>query len=115
MVELCDSQIDLLRVKSHSCHSNTKYHIATVQYDDNQEQPIKGRFCTCALGSRTIGSCVHITAVLWHMGVKQGEIGTNLHPLSAARRLGFVHDSSLHLEDDDNNNYDSVNRADLDD
>ncbi|CAF4041398.1 unnamed protein product [Rotaria sp. Silwood1] len=40
VVELCDKQIDLLRVRFHSRHSNIKYHIATVQYDDNQEQPI---------------------------------------------------------------------------
>ncbi len=92
---MCDKQTDLLRARFHSCHSNTKHHIATVQYDDNQEQPIQGRFCTCASGSRTVGCCVHVTAVLWHMGVKQGEIDTNLHPLSATRLLRFVDDSNM--------------------
>jgi hypothetical protein len=35
------------------------------------------------------------------MGVNQGEINTALHPLSAARLLGFVDDSNMHLEDDE--------------
>jgi hypothetical protein len=48
------------------------------------------------------------------MGVNRGEIDTNLHPLSAARLLGFVDDSNMHLEDDDDNN-ESINTADLDD
>jgi len=35
------------------------------------------------------------------MGVKRGEINYNLHPLSAARLLGFIDDSNSHLELDD--------------
>ncbi len=111
---MCDKQPDLLRVRFHSRHSNTKHHTATVQYDDSQEQSIQGWFCTCVSGSRTVGCCVHVTAVLWHMGVNRGEIDTNLHPLSAARLLGFVDDSNMHLEDDDDHN-ESINTADLDD
>ncbi len=98
---MCDKQSDLLRVRFHSRHSNAKHHIATVQFDDDQEQAIQGWFCTCASGSRTVGCCAHVTAVLWHMGVNQGEINTALHPLSAARLLGFVDDSNMHLEDDE--------------
>jgi uncharacterized protein (DUF1499 family) len=45
------------------------------------------------------------------MGVKQGEIDTNLHLPSAARLLGFIDDSSMHLEEDDNNN-ESMNTID---
>ena len=59
-------------------------------------------FCTCASGSRTVGCCVHVTAVLWHMGVNQGEIDINIHPLCAARLLQFVDDSNLHSDDDSN-------------
>ncbi|CAF1659052.1 unnamed protein product [Adineta ricciae] len=102
IVELCNQHTDLLRVRFHSRHSNTKHHTATVQFDDNQDQPIQAWYCTCASGSRTVGCCVHITAILWHMGVNRGEVNVNLHPLSAARLLGYVDDSNSHLEIDDN-------------
>jgi hypothetical protein len=42
----------------------------------------------------------------------RGEINYNLHPLSAARLLGFVDDSNSHLEYDDDDN-ESVNTGDL--
>ena len=93
IVELCDKYEDLVRVRFQSRHNSQKNYIATVQFDDKQDQPIQGWFCTCASGSRTVGCCAHITALLWHLGVMRGEIDTALHPLSAARLLGFVDDS----------------------
>ncbi len=106
VVELCDKQSNLLRVRFHSRHSITKSHIAIVKHDDNQEQPIQGWLCTLASGSRTVGCCVHITTLLWHMEVKQGETNTKLHPLSTPRFLGFVDDSSSDWENDDDDNSD---------
>lgn len=101
IVELCNQHSDLLRVRFHSRHISTKYHTATVQFDDAHDQPIQAWFCTCASGARTVGCCVHVTAILWHMGVNRGEINHSLHPLSAARLLRFVDDSNSHLETDD--------------
>ena len=76
-----------------SRRNSQKNYIVTEQFDDKQGQPIQGWFCTCASGSRTVGCCAHITALLWHLGVMPGEIDKALHPLSAARLLGFVDDS----------------------
>lgn len=111
---MCNKQADLLRVRFQSRHSNSKCYTATVQYDDTQEQPIQGWFCTCASGSRTVGCCAHVTAVLWHMGVKRGEVDANIHPLSAARLLGFIDDSNVHPEDDDDDN-ETIDAPDSDD
>ena len=31
-------------------------------------EPIRGYYCTCKTGARTLGTCVHITSVLWYLG-----------------------------------------------
>ena len=64
IVELCDKYEDLVRVRFQSRHNSQKNYIATVQFDDKQDQPIQGWFCTCASESRTVGCCAHITALL---------------------------------------------------
>ena len=101
IVELCDKYEDLVRVRFHSRHNSQKSYIATVQFDGKEDQAIQEWFCTCASGSRTVACCAHITALLCHLGVMQGEIDTAFHPLSAARLLGFVDDSISNSDTDE--------------
>jgi hypothetical protein len=80
--------------------------VATVQFDEEDEdEPIKGWFCTCLAGARNIGCCAHITALIWHLGVCRGEIISSHHQLSANNFLNSVQDciqySDVERSDDD--------------
>lgn len=82
--------------------------MATVQFDNNDDdEPIQGWFCTCSAGSRVIGCCAHITALVWHLGVSRGEINALDDPLSANNLLLHVNDciqySDSESSDDENN------------
>ena len=92
-VELCSTEKDLVRVRFASRHSNSRNYIATVQYDnDDDDEPIKGWFCTCSAGARVIGCCAHVTALIWHLGVSRGEITSSDDPTSANNLLLHVND-----------------------
>lgn len=92
-VELSSKYKDLVRVRFASRHSNHKNYVATVQFDDqNDEEPITGWYCTCSAGARVIGCCAHITALLWHIGVCRGQVNTPQHSLSANNYLSSVED-----------------------
>lgn len=60
-----------LRVRVYSRFRNrTKYQL-WITYLPNghvQNHPIRGYYCTCRTGARTLGTCVHITSVLWYLG-----------------------------------------------
>ncbi|CAF4389714.1 unnamed protein product, partial [Rotaria magnacalcarata] len=110
LVELCTTREDLVRVRFQSRHSNRKHHAATVQFHIMNEDPIRGYYCTCTSGAREVGCCVHVAAVLWHLGVQRGNIDQNVHPLSAIKLMEAVHDSTqysrLHDESDDDDDDD---------
>ncbi|CAM4849082.1 unnamed protein product [Rotaria magnacalcarata] len=110
LVELCTTREDLVRVRFQSRHSNRKHHVATVQFHIMNEDPIRDYYCTCTSGAREVGCCVHVAAVLWHLGVQRGNIDQNVHPLSAIKLMEAVHDSTqysqLHDESDDDDDDD---------
>ena len=65
VVELRSTHKDLVRVRFASRHSNSKNYIATVQFDnDDDDEPIKGWFCTYSARTRVIGCCAHIAALI---------------------------------------------------
>ena len=105
IVEMCSTQTDLVRVRFQSRHSNQKHHIGTVQFDETYENPIRGYYCTCTSGSREVGCCVHIAAILWHLGVQGGKIDNTMHPLSAVKILEAIHDSMQYSK------FDEIGRA----
>ena len=109
VVELCEGDDDLIRARFQSRHSNHKKHIAPVQFDEQKEQPIIGWYCTCSSGSREVGMCSHITALLWHLGVERAVVSTSTHPLSASKLLTAI-DDSMKFSDIE---YDSDNDIDL--
>ena len=102
IVELCDKHDDLVRARFQSRHSNRKKYIATVQFNEQNEKPITGWYCTCSVGGREVGMCSHVTALLWHMGVERATVSTSAHPLSASKLLSAI-DDSMKFSDDENN------------
>ncbi|CAF2797387.1 unnamed protein product [Rotaria sp. Silwood2] len=100
LVELCKEQDDLIRARFQSRHSNQKRHVATIQFDEEKEQPIQGWYCTCTSGAREVGMCSHVTALLWHLGVQRALVQTAVHPLAADKLLKAV-DDSMKFSDDE--------------
>lgn len=108
VVELCLQYDDLVRIRFASKHSNTRKYVATVHFDnDDDDEPIKGWFCTCAAGARIIVYCAHVTALIWHLGVSRAEIYSSDDPLSVKSFFQHVDDCSQYSEtetsDDENN------------
>ncbi|CAF2876294.1 unnamed protein product [Rotaria sp. Silwood2] len=94
IVQLSSYNDDLVRARFSSRYSNNKNYIAVIQYDNkNTEQPINGWYCTCTSGRRDVGCCVHVAALLWHLGVRRAEIELNTHPLSASEIYSEIIDS----------------------
>ena len=108
IVELCPTQQDLIRAWFASRHSSYKNYIATVHFNnDDDEYPIKGWYCTCSAGARVIGCCAHITALIWHLSVSRAEITNSQHRLSASRYIQFVQDCIQHYHSDESDDTDS--------
>ena len=103
----CDNLYpDLIRVQFQSRHSRSVKYNATVRFNSLREQPVQGWCCSCLTGSRKLGCCSHVAALLWHLGVNQGRVPES-HPLSASHLLKYVEDSTIYTnadesEDDDN-------------
>jgi len=36
--------------------------------NDENEEPIGGYYCACKTGTRTLGTCGHISSVVWFLG-----------------------------------------------
>lgn len=41
--------------------------------DQHEDEPILGYYCTCRSGARTLGTCAHITAIIWYLGYARHE------------------------------------------
>lgn len=60
-----------LRVRVFSRFRNRTRYQLWISYFPNanvENDPIRGYYCTCKTGARTLGTCVHITSVLWYLG-----------------------------------------------
>lgn len=75
----CDSEFgifihrekeDIIRTRIQSRFSKSKSHDAWVKFDKNVNgsDAIKGLYCSCKVGERTLGCCSHLTAVLRYLG-----------------------------------------------
>ena len=92
-VEFCSKYNDLVRACFASKHSNSKSYVATVRFsNEDEDEPIQSWFCTCSAGAGVIGCCAHITALIWHLGVRQSEIIHRNSELSATKFLQTVRD-----------------------
>lgn len=54
--------------------SNTWYHTFVLfDKDAAGEKILKAYCCGCKNGLRTVGTCAHVTCVLWYLGLAQYE------------------------------------------
>lgn len=60
-------EADIVRVRIQSRHTSAKQYQLWIQYE-NGFDPIKGWYCQCKNGARTVGCCAHIASVLWYLG-----------------------------------------------
>ncbi|CAF1526038.1 unnamed protein product, partial [Rotaria sordida] len=85
IVELSSNDDNIVRARFSSRHINKKTYVTIIQHDiKNIVQPITGWYCTCTSERRDVGCCVHVAALLWHLGVCRAEIDLNNHPLSTS-------------------------------
>ena len=91
----------LIRTRSMSHHSSNESYIATIQLNVNIEWPIRSEFCSSISGRCDVGCCVHIAALLWHLGVSQARDYNSLHPLSAGHFLASIDDTMQPSDVDD--------------
>ncbi|CAF3491531.1 unnamed protein product [Rotaria socialis] len=89
-VELCEQHSDLIRIRFVSRHSTNQNHLATVQFDTYQDEPIQGWYCTGHTGARVVGCYVHIAALIWYLGVCRAEYNDKGHSLSAQHLFQVV-------------------------
>ena len=93
IIESCDKHKDLVRARFASRHSNSKNYLATIQYNNkDDDEPIQGWFCTCTAGARIVGCCAHITALILYLGASQAEPESTQHRLSAIKYLQYTQD-----------------------
>ena len=57
--------------KFYSRHKSQTIYFAFVQYNKNELswKSVIGWFCNCKVGSRTVGCCSHITAIIYYLAI----------------------------------------------
>lgn len=60
-IEICNT----IRIRMWSRFKNAAKYQIWIQYDNDN---IIGYYCTCKVGARTVGTCSHITSVVWFLG-----------------------------------------------
>lgn len=72
-----------IRVRIYSRFRNAKKHQIFISYSNEREEGnnlddlILGYYCTCQSGARTLGTCAHVTSVLWFLGFARHQPGIN--------------------------------------
>ncbi|KYN19756.1 hypothetical protein ALC57_07909 [Trachymyrmex cornetzi] len=102
------SEPGLMRVRVFSRFRNATKHQLWISYrpigdgevDENDgievynrledDPPIQGYYCTCRSGARTLGTCVHVTSVLWFLGYARNQ--ENVH-LPSTRMIETIKDA----------------------
>lgn len=64
----------LLRFRIYSRFRNATKHQLWINFVGNElTEPIRGYYCTCKVGARTLGACAHVVSVLWYLGFARFE------------------------------------------
>lgn len=78
----------MIRARIQSRFASSKTHDAWVKFDGKSgHESIKGLYCTCKVGERTLGCCSHLTTVLRYLGFERHQ------PLTANVRTRFEWDA----------------------
>ncbi|XP_060552147.1 uncharacterized protein LOC132713522 [Ruditapes philippinarum] len=56
----------LLRVRLQSRHIASKSYLVWLKYDEDH---VIAWYCKCRAGARTVGTCSHVAAVIWYLGM----------------------------------------------
>eukprot|EP00732_Lithocolla_globosa_P004009 Lithocolla_globosa_v1_NODE_3469_length_1661_cov_21.691158.p1 type:complete len:267 gc:universal NODE_3469_length_1661_cov_21.691158:230-1030(+) len=56
---------DLIRVRVRSRHKNATKYFLWLRYSP---EGVKGWYCQCKAGKRTVGCCAHVASVIWYLG-----------------------------------------------
>ncbi|KAK3109068.1 hypothetical protein FSP39_022182 [Pinctada imbricata] len=77
-IQLHKEEPNLLRVRLRSRHCSSRSYLLWVKYDSAS---VVAWYCRCRSGSRVVGVCAHIAAVIWYLGfyrhTEDMEIGVN--------------------------------------
>lgn len=97
----------LLRGGIQSRYSNQIKHKSWMRFN---EQDILGWYCTCKGGTRTLNPCVHLSSIIWYLGLGrhnnfQGHIQ---RPTQIFRARGMTADFASESEDSENEDYGAV-------
>ena len=80
-----------MRMRFHSRYRNAMRHqlwIAFIEADENgvlqeqNEEPIQGYYCTCKSGARTLGTCVHVAAIIWYLAYARYQENLRYPPMN---------------------------------
>jgi hypothetical protein len=64
-VRITKSNADIMRASVQSRHTNAKKYDVWIQYTSSK---VTGWYCTCKGGSRGLGCCAHVAAIVWFLG-----------------------------------------------
>ena len=92
-MELCEGRDSSLRARFQLCQASHKKHVAMLQFDEQNQQPITGWYYTCFPGSCETGMRSHITPLVWYLGVARVVALTTTHLLSAFKLLTAIDNS----------------------
>ncbi|CAF3200987.1 unnamed protein product [Rotaria sp. Silwood2] len=109
-IHVCKQQLNLLRAKIQSKHSNRKDYQVLIQYND---QTVTAACCGCPNGNQNIGCCSHIASIVWYLGIARHDKLKYLNQRSLSYMNLFedaadVSDVSSDEEDDDETLYSLV-------
>ena len=64
-----EENANIIRIKIGSRMSAHAIHTALIEFIPYSAGPlsIKGKYCSCKVGSRTVGLCAHLCSVLWYL------------------------------------------------
>lgn len=79
----------IIRAKIQSRFSKSKTHDLWIKFEENESgyEAIKGLYCTCKVGERTLGCCSHLTSVLRYLGYDRHQ------PMKTKSRSRFAWDA----------------------
>jgi hypothetical protein len=64
-VRVTKNKADVMRASIQSRHTNAKKYDVWIEYSSTN---VTGWYCTCKGGSRVLGCCAHISAIVWFLG-----------------------------------------------
>ena len=81
----------LIRARIQTRHVSAKKYILLISFNEHATPPINDWYCQCKVGSRTVGCCAHVAAVLRYLGYQRHQMDV---VLSETNYCGAVLDAA---------------------